>query len=136
MMGACGSGPAAGVQNGFLCNRSTDVWGVALDSNCRLEVTWPAVGGTGGPPDPPSSTTNAGTYEATQAGGPTVCGSTAFPANTTPAVVATPSLPLPGTSTAAGGDLRSGLALGTAMLVLVLLAAAGVRRGRRDKRSR
>jgi hypothetical protein len=65
-----------------------------------------------------------------------VCGSTAFPANTTPAVVATPSLPLPGTSTAAGGDLRSGLALGTALLVLALLVAAGVRHGRRGQRSR
>src|SRR5258708_34445350 len=76
-MGACGSGPAAGVEKGTICTRSTDVWGIALDSQCQLEVSWPAVGGTKGPPDPPNSTANAGTYVPTQSLGPTVCGQSA-----------------------------------------------------------
>jgi hypothetical protein len=38
MMGACSSN---GVENGFLCGRSTDVWGVALDNEGRLQITWP-----------------------------------------------------------------------------------------------
>src|SRR5258708_17840035 len=70
MMGACGSGPAAGVENGLACNRSTDVWGIALDNHCQLEATRPAVGGTKGPPDPPHSTANARTHEATPRFGP------------------------------------------------------------------
>ncbi len=42
LMGACGSGPAAGVQNGFTCSRSTDVNGVALDGTGRMYLSWPA----------------------------------------------------------------------------------------------
>lgn len=38
MMGACSTN---GVQNGFLCSRSTDVWGVALDNEGRFQITWP-----------------------------------------------------------------------------------------------
>jgi hypothetical protein len=38
MMGACGQGPASG----FTCNRSTDVWGIALDKLGNLQVTWPS----------------------------------------------------------------------------------------------
>ena len=38
MMGACGTN---GVQNGFLCSRSTDVWGVALDNEGRFQIVWP-----------------------------------------------------------------------------------------------
>jgi len=38
MMGACSSN---GVQNGFLCSRSTDVWGVALDNQGNFQITWP-----------------------------------------------------------------------------------------------
>jgi hypothetical protein len=42
MMGACNpSGPTAGVLNGLNCNRSTDVWGLALDSNGAFQITWP-----------------------------------------------------------------------------------------------
>lgn len=41
MMGICGSGPAQGIENGLACDRSTDVWGVALDRQCRLSVVWP-----------------------------------------------------------------------------------------------
>jgi hypothetical protein len=41
MMGACASGPTSAT-NGFACSRSTDVWGIALDSNGKLQVTWPS----------------------------------------------------------------------------------------------
>ncbi|MDQ6747465.1 MAG: glycoside hydrolase [Candidatus Dormibacteraeota bacterium] len=123
MMGACApNGPTAGVQNGFLCSRSTDVWGVALDNNCQLEVTWPAVGGTGGPPDPPNSTANMGTYEATQSGGPTVCTKDTFPPNTAPATAVTsPPTPLPNTAGA-----RSGSALPTAWPLVLGIAATAL----------
>ena len=51
MMGICSSdpAPAQGVENGLACDRSTDVWGIALDRQCRLSVTWPvAPDGKGG----------------------------------------------------------------------------------------
>jgi hypothetical protein len=68
MMGICADpSPVQGVQNGLTCDRSTDVWGIALDSQCRLTVTWPTVSN-----DAPNA--NAGTYVSTQTGGPTVCG--------------------------------------------------------------
>jgi len=42
MMGACNpSGPQAGVLNGLNCNRSTDVWGIALDNQGGFQITWP-----------------------------------------------------------------------------------------------
>jgi hypothetical protein len=128
MMGACGSGPVAGIENGVLCNRSTDVWGIALDNNCQLQVTWPAVGGNSGPPDPPNSTPNSGTYEATQTGGPAVCTHVAFPPDTTP--VAASRAPLPNTSlipTAGAAELIAGAAL--TALALLAIAAYGRRRG-------
>ena len=40
MMGACSSN---GVQNGFACNRSTDIWAIALDNGGNLLVAWPGV---------------------------------------------------------------------------------------------
>jgi hypothetical protein len=67
MMGACGTGPAAGVENGTVCNRSTDVWGIALDGQGRLQVTWPtAPAGSFG-----CGTCN-GTFVTTQIDGPTI----------------------------------------------------------------
>ncbi len=126
MMGACGSGPAAGVENGLACNRSTDVWGIALDNHCQLEVTWPAVGGTKGPPDPPNSTANAGTYEATQSLGPTVCGQSATAGAS---LAIPPQPPLPNTSAAAGAPYRAWPYLAVALALLLLLRAW--RKGRR-----
>ncbi len=41
LMAQCGSGPARGVENGFLCSRSADVYGIALDANGMTYVTWP-----------------------------------------------------------------------------------------------
>jgi hypothetical protein len=71
LMGACNASgqntPIEGVFNGFLCDRSTDVWGVALDADCRLSVTWPGRNDDEG-------AEWAGTYVATQTGGPALCG--------------------------------------------------------------
>jgi hypothetical protein len=80
LMGACKDvGPVSGVINGLACNRSPDVWGVAVDpGTCRPTVVWPAVDVT----DDPSTTkddqttaagSNPGTYVSTQRGGPTLC---------------------------------------------------------------
>ena len=72
MMGACGSGPAAGVQNGFECSRSTDVWGIALDAQCRAVVTWP-VQSNGSDGATPNAHDTEGTYVAVQTSGPALC---------------------------------------------------------------
>src|SRR3954463_845829 len=66
MMGICTPGPAAtpvdGVAGGLLCSRSTAVWGIALDNECRVSATWPTGhGGAGG--------SRAGTYVTTQTSG-------------------------------------------------------------------
>lgn len=68
MMGICAAaGPAQGVENGLTCNRSTDVWGIALDKACRVSIAWPT--GHGG-----ATGADAGTYVTTQTGGPSLCG--------------------------------------------------------------
>lgn len=89
MMGSCGQGPA----NGFSCSRSTDVWGIALRSDCSLQVTWPVQSvGSGAPP---GAATTQGTYVSTQVSGPRVCNSVQFP----PATFASPTRnPLPSTT--------------------------------------
>jgi hypothetical protein len=81
LMGACvDAGPISGVINGLACNRSPDVWGVALTQRCRTAIVWPAVNIKDNP-----STTNddettvpsgsdPGTWVSTQKGGPTLCG--------------------------------------------------------------
>ena len=43
MGGSCSSGPVSGLENGFLCDRATDDWGIALDARCFLTVTFPTV---------------------------------------------------------------------------------------------
>jgi hypothetical protein len=67
MMGICAAaGPAQGVQNGLTCSRSTDVWGIAMDKECRVSIVWPTGrGGSGG--------ALAGTYVSTQKSGPVLC---------------------------------------------------------------
>ena len=90
MMGICGTpSPVQGVENGTRCPRSTDVWGLALDRQCRASIAWPTSasqsgGGivTGKLPQgaaPPGSTAglpgaNPGTFVTTQTGGPDLCG--------------------------------------------------------------
>ena len=69
MMGACGSGPAQGVENGFACGRSTDVWGIAISPvTCQFTVTWPVSSGMNS-----IDSAKAGTYVATQNGGDNLC---------------------------------------------------------------
>ena len=42
LMGACDQNQqTGGVVNGFACNRSADVWGIALTPRCFLAITWP-----------------------------------------------------------------------------------------------
>lgn len=88
LMGACAAedDPTAGVQNGFVCTRSTDVWGVALDGRCRLTTTFPtrdnnafatANPGKGFELDNPATDNDPGTFVSTQTGGSTICGSAA-----------------------------------------------------------
>ena len=42
LMGACSQDPGTGgVENGVVCNRSADVWGIALTTICNLSISWP-----------------------------------------------------------------------------------------------
>ncbi len=73
MMGLCGEsrdfGPLQGVYAGLGCNRSTDVWGIAADAQCRVMATWPS-GTSGGTDNNPQVT-----YATTQVDGPSLCAS-------------------------------------------------------------
>jgi hypothetical protein len=67
LMGACTNGnPVSGVINGFTCNRSTDVWGIALDLHCKLTITWPTIHNEAPKSDP-------GTFVSTQRKGAHLC---------------------------------------------------------------
>jgi len=84
MMGLCTdpNDPTAGIQNGVNCDRSTDVWGIALDASCRLSIVWPTAGrgqdgtteATTSPKQPAVPGSAPGTYVTTQTGGPSLCG--------------------------------------------------------------
>jgi hypothetical protein len=81
LMGACvDAGPISGVISGLACNRSPDVFGVALDpSTCRTTIVWPAVNVKNDPSTTSDDNTFAagsdpGTFVSTQNGGPTLCG--------------------------------------------------------------
>jgi len=56
----------AGVYAGLRCSRSTDVWGIALDAQCRVMATWPTAIPT---------EHNRATYVTTQTDGDTLCAS-------------------------------------------------------------
>src|SRR4051812_39358303 len=82
LMGACvDAGPVSGVINGLACDRSPDVYGVALTQECKTTIVWP----TRNRKDDPSTTdddrtsvpsgSDPGTFVSTQTGGPTLCGS-------------------------------------------------------------
>jgi hypothetical protein len=78
LMGACKDvGPVSGVINGLACNRSPDVFGVALDQQCHTTIVWPAVNVKDGPKKDSATTASGsdpGTFVSTQNGGPTLCG--------------------------------------------------------------
>jgi hypothetical protein len=88
LMGACvDAGPVSGVINGLACDRSPDVYGVALTQDCKTTVVWP----TRNRKDDPSTTdddadtvpsgSDPGTFVSTQTGGPTLCGAHGAKAN-------------------------------------------------------
>ncbi|MFN2613242.1 MAG: sialidase family protein [Actinomycetota bacterium] len=60
MLGHCSADgdPTGGVQDGLVCGRATDVWGIALDPQCNFLVAW--------------AQSNR-TFVTRQTGGPTVC---------------------------------------------------------------
>ena len=94
MMGVCADPtPVQGVENGTACQRSTDVWGIALDAQCRVSITWPAFAAEHGNgivtgkvnQGPPAGSTSGlpgsqnGTFVTTQTFGPDLCSGTNIP---------------------------------------------------------
>jgi hypothetical protein len=82
LMGACvDAGPVSGVISGLACDRSPDVFGVALTSDCKTTIVWPTRNRKDDPTDPDDdastvpSGSDPGTFISTQTGGPTLCGS-------------------------------------------------------------
>jgi hypothetical protein len=66
LMGACDqNSQTAGVVNGLVCNRSADVWGIALTPNCDVTITWPVRNN--------ADASLEATYATTQTGGTPVC---------------------------------------------------------------
>jgi hypothetical protein len=66
LMGACDQNKqTGGVNNGFACNRSADVWGIALTPRCDVTITWPVRNN--------SKKSREATYATTQTGGRRVC---------------------------------------------------------------
>ncbi|MEA2647037.1 MAG: repeat-like domain [Chloroflexota bacterium] len=126
MMGACGAGPA----NGFVCDRSTDVWGLTMRSDCSLQVTWPVKGPGGGAP--PGADDTGGTYVATQDAGPRLCGAVTFPPATTATDSGTGQLPNTRNLYRAPTDWLPPALVGMAGLlsIAILVGNAGVRRRR------
>lgn len=81
LMGACiNAGPVSGVINGLACDRSPDVYGVALTQDCKTTVVWPTRNRKDDPSTPKDdqstvpSGSDPGTFVSTQTGGPTLCG--------------------------------------------------------------
>jgi hypothetical protein len=58
--GRCGFGPTAGIQNGVICSRIPDVYGMAVAPNGLVTIAWPASKDAGGP---------GGTYVSTETKG-------------------------------------------------------------------
>jgi hypothetical protein len=82
LMGACvDAGPVSGVINGLACDRSPDVYGVALTRECKTTIVWPTRNRVDDPADSEDdentvpSGSDPGTFISTQNGGPTLCGS-------------------------------------------------------------
>jgi hypothetical protein len=66
LAGACGSGPTRGIQQGTICPRAADNFGLALDGACRLIVAWPAI-------ENDVDREHAGTWVSHQRGGSSAC---------------------------------------------------------------
>jgi hypothetical protein len=66
LMGACDQNQqTGGVVNGLECNRSADVWGIALTPSCFLAIAWPVRNN--------ADTSLVATYATTQTGGQPIC---------------------------------------------------------------
>ncbi|MFL5824565.1 MAG: sialidase family protein [Solirubrobacteraceae bacterium] len=66
LMGACSQNEqTGGVQNGFECDRSADVWGIALTPRCELTITWPVRNNV--------KKSRKATYATTQTAGRRIC---------------------------------------------------------------
>ena len=127
LMGACGSGPLAGVENGLACNRSTDVWGIALDKNCHVHVAWPTV-------DNKAPHASPGTYVSSQINGRPLCGTGVAVAARQPAPQVLGEHR--GRTTPPGGTLPStGVDDGSSMLLGFILALCAALIGRRLRRT-
>jgi hypothetical protein len=125
LMGACGSGPLAGIENGFACDRSTDVWGIALDKSCRVHIAWPAIANKAPRASP-------GTYVSSQIKGASLCGSRATTVSRSSGTSVLGARRSRGTS---GGSLPN-TGVGTSILVGCMLIASALRTGRRLWRAR
>jgi hypothetical protein len=66
MAGACAKGPTAGIQQGLVCTRAADNFGLTLDASCRLLVAWPAI-------ETNKQAGHLGTWVSVQTSGPTLC---------------------------------------------------------------
>jgi hypothetical protein len=117
MMGICGPpGPEQGVYNGTACSRSTDVWGITLDAQCRLVIAWPTfVDPANTSPPSPGSTyglpgANPGTFVTTQTGGPTLCSGNNLPGGVAAAAYNRPAATGAAGSGPGGGSGRPGAA--------------------------
>ena len=127
MMGACGSGPAAGVENGFDCNRSTDVWGIAMDLQCRAVITWPVQSADSSGKAPGAAGTQ-GTYVAVQTGGPSLCAAAA-PLSSSSPVAAVQGATAPRSLPNTGGIAPGRAGAGAAVLAILGIYVARRRRG-------
>ncbi|MDX6663866.1 MAG: repeat-like domain [Solirubrobacteraceae bacterium] len=103
MMGLCAralSTPVVGgVYAGLACNRSTDVWGIAADAQCRVMSAWAESDGTGtGGTGAKAGSAESGTFVTTQTGGPTLCAKTSSVPGGSPGIPfqPTPAQTIPG----------------------------------------
>src|SRR5205085_9874040 len=66
LMGACDQNQqTGGIVNGLECNRSADVWGIALTPACNRSIAWPVRNN--------DDTSLEATYATTQTGGQPIC---------------------------------------------------------------
>src|SRR3954447_20691052 len=103
-------GPLQGIYAGLQCVRSTDVWGIGIDSQCRVMSAWTTDGknasgdGDDGHTDGPD-----GTYVTTQTGGPGLCGPSSLPGGSQAvSFQPSPAAALPGEQGGSAGSGGSG----------------------------
>lgn len=67
MGGSCATGPLAGAENGLLCDRASDDFGITLTRDCRVLVVYPTTRNS-------AAGSEGGTWAATQRSGASLCG--------------------------------------------------------------